>query len=214
MPSRDEQDFEGRRQQIIDGALQVFSSKGFEKATNRDIAAAAGIGSPGLIYHYFKDKTDLFQQVVEQRMPLLQLLIHSDEEMMNKSPREVLPVFARAFLRVAENPTSIALMKLLIGEAFRQPSVAHMLNAIGPSRSIAFLTRYLARQMSLNVLKPMDPRAAARCFVGPLIAYLITREVFLQPDAQQLDADTMAATAVEIFLQGMQISPDLDRSPI
>jgi len=28
------------RQQIIDGALQVFASKGFEKATNKDIAAS------------------------------------------------------------------------------------------------------------------------------------------------------------------------------
>lgn len=50
MPPRDEQDFEDRRQQIIDCALQVFASKGFEKATNKDIAAASGIGSPGLIY--------------------------------------------------------------------------------------------------------------------------------------------------------------------
>jgi len=47
---RDEQDFESRRQQI-DGALQVFASKGFEKATNKDIAAASGL-PPGLIYHY------------------------------------------------------------------------------------------------------------------------------------------------------------------
>lgn len=53
MPPRDEQDFENRRQQIIDGALQVFGTKGFEKANNKDIAVAARIGSPGLIYHYF-----------------------------------------------------------------------------------------------------------------------------------------------------------------
>jgi len=52
--SLDEQDF-GRRQQIIDGALQVFASK---KATN-GILAASGIGSPGLIYHYW-DKATCF----------------------------------------------------------------------------------------------------------------------------------------------------------
>ena len=66
MPPRDEQDYEARRQQIIDGALQVFASEGFEKATNKDIARAAHINSPGLIYHYFKDKTDLFRQVIER----------------------------------------------------------------------------------------------------------------------------------------------------
>ncbi|MBV8886756.1 MAG: TetR/AcrR family transcriptional regulator [Chroococcidiopsidaceae cyanobacterium CP_BM_RX_35] len=206
MRSRDEQDFEERRQQIIDGALQVFSSKGFEKATNKDIAAASGIGSPGLIYHYFKDKGDLFQQVVEQRMPLLQLLTHSEEEMMGKPVRDVLTVFAKSFLRVMENPTSIALMKLIGSEAIRQPRVAEVLNRIGPSRSVGFLTRYLEKQISAGVLKPMDPRAAARCFMGSLIAYLVTREVFLQPDAQQLEPDTMVETTVEIFLQGVQFS--------
>lgn len=209
MPVREVRDPSTRRQQIIDGAFQVFASKGFEKATNRDIAAASGIGSPGLIYHYFKDKSDLFREVVEQHLPVLQLLTHSEEEMMGKSPRDVLTLFGQAFLRVLEDPKSIALMKLLMGEAFRQPLIAGMLNQIGPSRSIAFLTRYLEKQMSAGVLKPMNPGAAARCFVGSLVAYMVTREVFLQPDAKLLSADTMVATAVEVFLQGMQISrPD------
>lgn len=207
MPPRDEQDFEDRRQQIIDGALQVFASKGFEKATNKDIAAAAGIGSPGLIYHYFKDKSDLFRQVIEQRLPILQLLTHSDEEIMSKPPRDVLTIFAKAFLQVVENPTSMAMMKLLLSEAFRQPVIAEMINKIGPSRSISFLTRYLAKQMADGVLKPMDPAAAARCFIGPFVAYLLTREVFLQPDAQLINPDMMITTAVEIFLQGLESSP-------
>lgn len=206
MPPRDEQDFEGRRQQIIDGALQVFASKGFEKATNKDIAVASGIGSPGLIYHYFKDKSDLFRQVVEQRLPLLQLLTHS-EEIMTLAPRDALTLFGNAFLKVSENPTSIALFKLLLSEASRQPQVAEMFNTIGPSRSFAFLSRYLAQQMAAGVLKPMDPGAAARCFVGPLVAYLLTRTIFPQPDTQQLSSEMMVNTAVEIFLQGMQISP-------
>jgi AcrR family transcriptional regulator len=109
MSLQEAQDFKGRLQQIIDGALHVFAQKGFEKATNKDIAAA-GIGSPGLIYQYFKDKKDLFREVVEQRMFLLQLLNHSEAEMMKKPLRDVLIVFGRAFLNVADNPTSIPLV--------------------------------------------------------------------------------------------------------
>lgn len=205
MPPRDEQGFEGRRQQIIDGALQVFASKGFDSATNKDIAGASGIGSPGLIYHYFKDKYDLLQQVVEQRMPLLQLLTHSEDELMSKSPEEMLTIFGKAFLGALDNPKSLPLMKLLISEAFRQPIFAEMFNTIGPSRNIAFLTRYLEKQMAAGVMKPMNPGAAARCFIGPLIAYIITREVFIQPDAQQISSDMMITTAVKVFLQGMEI---------
>ena len=207
MPQRDEQDFESRRQQIIDGALHVFASKGFEKATNKDIAAASEIGSPGLIYHYFKDKSDLFQQVIEQRLPVLQLLNHG-EEMMALPPRKVLTLFASTFIKVVDNPISVALLKLVLGEAIRQPLVAEMLNTIGPGRNFAFLTRYLEKQMDAGVLRRMDSGAAARCFLGPLIVYMLTREVFPQPDAQTLKPETMVTTAVEIFLRGMLLSDE------
>jgi hypothetical protein len=44
---------------------------------------------------------------------------------------------------------------------------------------------------------------AARCFVGPLVIYVLSREVFPQSDSSALDADTMADAAVEVFLRGM-----------
>ncbi len=206
MPTRDVQDFETRRQQIIDGALQVFASKGFEKATNKDIAAAASIGSPGLIYHYFKDKGDLFRQVLEQRIPMLQVLKKS-EEIMTLPPQEALTLFASTFLKIVDNPTAIALVKLMFGEAIRRPHVAEMINTIGPLRNFALLTRYLEKQMDAGVLRRMDSGAAARCFLGPLLAFMITREIFPQPDAKTLEAETMVKTAVEVFLRGMENSP-------
>jgi len=206
MPSRDEQDYEERRQQIIDGALAVFAEKGFEKATNKDIAEAAGIGSPGLIYHYFKDKSDLFQQVLEQRAPVLQLLNRSDT-IMDLSPRAALTLFGETFVKSLENRAAVALFKLVLGEAVRQPSVAEMFNNIGPGRGIAFLTRYLTRQMDAGVLRRADPGAAARCFMGPLVAYMLTREVFKQPDSDSLSPQTMVATVVQVFLDGMA-APD------
>jgi len=205
MPPRNEQDFEVRRQQIIDGALQVFASKGFEKATNKEIAAVSGIGSPGLIYHYFKDKSDLFRQVFEQRLPLLQLLKHSDN-IMTKPSGDVLTIFGNAFLRILNNSTSVALFKLILSEVHRQPQTAELLNKVQPSRSFTFLTRYLAQQMEIGVLKPMHPGAAAHCFVGSLLFYTYSHEIFPQPDTQQINPEIMVATAVEVFLQGMQIS--------
>ena len=102
MPPRDDTDYESKRQQIIEGALHVFANKGFANATNKDIARAAGIGSPGLIYHYFKDKTDLFRQVVEQRASVLQVLSRG-EELLDRPPREVLTLFARSFASMLEN---------------------------------------------------------------------------------------------------------------
>ncbi|MBA3531807.1 MAG: TetR/AcrR family transcriptional regulator [Ardenticatenales bacterium] len=203
MPPRDEQEFENRRQHIINGALRVFSRKGFEKATNRDIAEAAGIGSPGLIYHYFKDKRDLFQQVIEGRMESLQLLNHS-EALMELPPEEALSRLAMSFLNTMSDPTAVSLFRLILGEALRHPQLAALLNSIGPGRVFAFLERYLARQMELGLMRQMDPGAAARCFMGPLIAYILTGQIFPQRDAETLSRETMANTAVEVFLRGME----------
>lgn len=207
MPPRDDQDFESRRQQIIDGALHVFASKGFEKATNKDIASAAGIGSPGLIYHYFKDKADLFRQMMEQRAPSLQLLERA-ESLMNLPPDQVLGLIGEAFIKTVDNPTTMAVARVMFGEATRHPAVAQMLNKLGPMRGLAFLTRYLEHQMELGRLRRVDARAAARSFMGGLIGYALLREVFPQPESATPSAQTMVTTAVDIFLQGMRPPSD------
>jgi len=56
----------------------------------------------------------------------------------------------------------------------------------------------------------MDPGAAA-LFGCPLVAYLLTRTIFPQPDTQ-ISSEMMVKTAVEIFLQGMQILVDDNES--
>ena len=206
-PPRDDQDFETKRQQIIDGALEVFAHKGFEKATNRDIADAARIGSPGLIYHYFKDKADLFRQVLEERAPALQLIARGDD-LMDKPPRVVLSLFGATFIKTIGDGPATAMFKVMLGEAVRRPVVAEMFNKIGPGRGFAFLTRYLAHQMDLGALRRMDPGAATRCFMGPLLAYVMTREVFVQPDAATLSAEEMIETVVEVFLRGIEVPAD------
>ncbi len=203
MPPRDEQDFEERRQQIIDGALRVFADKGFERATNKDIALAAGINSPGLIYHYFKDKASLLEQAIEQRSQLFRLLANP-EHLYELPPYEALSEFARGFLSITENPAAIAVFKLMFSEAVRRPGVADVYNRIGPTRAFRLLNSYLSRQMERGTLRRMDVGAAARCFVGPLLAYVVTREIFPQPDTATLDIETMVATLVDVYLQGMQ----------
>jgi AcrR family transcriptional regulator len=47
-----------RRTQILDAATRVFASKGFNRATIRDVAQDAGVAD-GTICNYFANKTDL-----------------------------------------------------------------------------------------------------------------------------------------------------------
>ena len=50
------------RDRIVEAALSVFSERGFDGATTREIAKEAGVSS-GLIHHHFKDKENLWKLV-------------------------------------------------------------------------------------------------------------------------------------------------------
>lgn len=213
MPTRDDQEYEQRRQQIIDGALTVFSTKGFEKATNKDIAQASGIGSPGLIYHYFKDKQDLLRTLVQERIPALQMILHGDD-LLDMPPREALTLFATTYMSTISNKTAVSMLRLLVGEAIRRPEIAQMMGAFGPLPALDFLRRYMARQMDLGTLRRTDPAIAARTFAGPMIAYALTREFFKMPDAIAIDPQAMIAATVETFLNGMSLSTSIEGNPL
>jgi len=53
-----------RRKQIIDGAIQVFTAKGFHSATVREIAEAAGL-TMGSLYNYIRSKEDIIYIVYD-----------------------------------------------------------------------------------------------------------------------------------------------------
>jgi AcrR family transcriptional regulator len=203
VPPRDETEYEQRRHQIIAGALRVFANKGFDKATNKDIAEAAGIGSPGLIYHYFANKNDLLRQVVETHAPLMALTGRVDA-LMDMPPREALALFGNTLLHVTRHKELTRFFKLVLGEATRRPEVLRIIDAVGPGRWLPVLSTYLERQMDAGVLRRTDPALAARCFVGSLVVYVLTREVFGHADVQDVSPDAMVEVAIDIFLAGMQ----------
>lgn len=55
---------------IFQAAIDVFSEKGFDKATMDDIAARANVAK-GTIYYHFKSKEELFLFLVEEGVELL-----------------------------------------------------------------------------------------------------------------------------------------------
>jgi AcrR family transcriptional regulator len=191
-----------RKTQIIAGALKAFSEHGYEKATTKDIARAAGIGSPGLIYHYFRDKRDLLNQILQMRVPALKLLVNA-EGLMSMPPREVLTSFGKAFLEVLEKSEETGFLRVMFGEAARNPEFGEIYGQSGPHKALAFLSSYLTAQMESGALRKADPAAAARCFLGPLLAYVLTRVIFKAPDSEELERDAMVLTNVDIFLRGL-----------
>jgi len=70
MPRTQEENERVRRlakEKIRAAAIDVFVKKGFHSASIEDVAKSAGI-SKGLLYNYFKGKTDLLAELVQTRI--------------------------------------------------------------------------------------------------------------------------------------------------
>src|SRR5438445_8090860 len=101
---------EDRREQIIDAAMRAFASKGFGRATNKDVANEAGITS-GLIYYYFESKEALLKAILEERSPM-QVVARMPSEMLEQPPEVFLPTLLNRVLSIVEGEQFVGLIRV------------------------------------------------------------------------------------------------------
>ena len=82
-----------RRKQIIDGAIKVFTAKGFHSATVREIADAAGL-TMGSLYNYIRSKEDIIYIVYDYITKILRKEVVDAIAEIN-DPKEKLKVALR-----------------------------------------------------------------------------------------------------------------------
>ncbi|MEI5909712.1 TetR/AcrR family transcriptional regulator [Bacillus spongiae] len=100
-----------KREAIMDGAIKAFVIEGYEKASMDRIAQHAGV-SKRTVYNHFSNKDDLFQAIFQRFLSEQELLkdIHYDP---TKTLEEQLTLFADAELFLINDPSRLALSKVL-----------------------------------------------------------------------------------------------------
>lgn len=77
-----------KKKQLLDAALHVFATQGFEKASMREIAANAGL-TTGAIYYHYKNKDDLYYDAVKESAYFVHKLSEKDKDSKVKSNQEI-----------------------------------------------------------------------------------------------------------------------------
>ena len=102
-----------KRATILEGAIDVFISMGYELASMDKIAETAGV-SKRTVYNHFGSKENLFQAIVDdflaQRQSLKTILYNPE-----KSLEEQLLAFANAEIFLIDSPERIGLSRFLTG---------------------------------------------------------------------------------------------------
>lgn len=189
-----------RREQILDAALEVFSRRGFHRATNQDIARAAGIASAGLIYHYFEDKQELLKQLLLRINPALDQLACS-AEFANLPLRQGLLSLAREFAVLTHDPKKAATLRLFLSEALQEATTASALYQAGPQRFLQLLSQWLQTHQESGRLKPYPCDRMALQFLAPLLTSTIFKAIFRE--GQPL-TDQQIELCVDLFLSGAE----------
>ncbi|MNW42486.1 putative HTH-type transcriptional regulator TtgW [compost metagenome] len=115
------------KNRLIDSALRVFSRKGFDSSTTKDIAKEAGV-TDGLIYHYFASKEELLWAVVDKHSLNKNLQTAALELNGDDSLESLMTCYFNRMLDMLHEKESLIVM--FFGEAQRNPQIRERLVSI------------------------------------------------------------------------------------
>lgn len=183
-----------KRQQILQGAIQVFLENGYEGTSMDRVAAAAGV-SKNTIYSHFQDKKGLFVSLIEQVTgERFQIVFGSVS--LSGDPAIVLRQIAEKLLAtIMVDQEYIAFLRLIIGESGRFPELAQLFVRALPQKVIHILTRYLDAHPELEL---ESSEATVRIFVGSLMGFILTQEVLHGKDILPMQQEELIRTLIDL----------------
>ena len=103
---------------ILNGARKVFLEKGYEQTSMRNIASEINY-SPGLLYFYFKDKSEIFYELHKEGF----LLLLSQLKVLEKvaDPFERLKAMGRIFIQFAQDNKDYYNLMFIVEEPAKMP---------------------------------------------------------------------------------------------
>ncbi|WP_087881171.1 TetR/AcrR family transcriptional regulator [Nitrobacter vulgaris] len=130
-----------RRAAIIAAGLDEFTARGFAATRLDDVAKRAGVAK-GTIYLHFKDKEALFQELVRTALvPLIGNLMTVPAA--GGSVREILERFAETFVRDVAGTKRGDIVRLIMAEGTRFPSLADFYFREVVSRGLAGMRKLI-----------------------------------------------------------------------
>ncbi|KFC63698.1 Transcriptional regulator, TetR family [Bosea sp. LC85] len=189
-----------KRRQILDGAHEVFLTRGFDNASMSDIAAAANV-SKGTLYVYFEDKEHLFVALIEREREEQKRGIF---EALDDDPDlgHALTHFGERIVQLLVCDFALSAQRIVVGVAERMPDLGREFYENGPLQGARRIAGYLDRKVAEGQLEIDDTALAAVQFVDLCQSTLLRPRLFNAVRERPSDAEIsrVVASAVAMFL--------------
>jgi AcrR family transcriptional regulator len=183
-----------RREAIIEAGLEEFVARGFAATRLDDVAKRAGVAK-GTIYLHFADKEALFQELVRTALvPLINRL--ATPPAAGGSARAMIESFAETFARDVVATRRGDILRLLIAEGARFPSLADFYYREVVSRGMAAMRALLEYGIARGEIRDTALAQFPQLIAAPAIVAVIWQGLF----GRHAPLDAMAMLRVHIDL--------------
>jgi AcrR family transcriptional regulator len=165
-----------RRQAIIEAAMDEFIAGGYAATRLDDVARRAGVAK-GTIYLHFADKEALFQELVRTALvPLIGRLAAPPPA--GGSVRAALERFAETFAREVVSTRRGDIVRLIVSEGARFPSVADFYYREVVSRGLAGMRALIELGIARGEIREEGLARYPQIVVAPAIVAVIWQGLF------------------------------------
>ena len=206
------------RQRILDAALDLFSTGGFEGVSVKQIAAAVGIKDSSL-YKHFASKQEIFDTLMaemnarfEQTVTLYKLPQGEIEKVAAEYGSQDLVWLKKAceavFLFFLTDPQASKFRKMLMIEQYKNSQAATTFRTWFTNDAIRFQEALFAEMMRQGYFKQAPPRTVALQFYAP--CFLLLCQYDTMPDKQS-EALALLMEHIEQFAAVYQVRKEDER---
>jgi AcrR family transcriptional regulator len=188
-----------RREQILAAATNVFAEKGFQRATIRDVAKAAGIAD-GTIYNYFENKTALMMGILNQ----LNETDRRDDDLAMSGEMD-LRTFFEGYIRQRYDYMSeegLDILRAILPEVLVNPELreAYVAQIIAPTFKMG--EKHFQRLVEMGKIRPLDVPLSMRVMSSTFLGLMILR-IIGEPEVESR-WDELPAIVATMLLDGMK----------
>lgn len=164
------------KEKIIYEALNLFSTKGFDSISVRDIAKAVGIKASSL-YNHFKNKQDIFDTIIKKyseytNKAFKNINNNANKIILNKLKNLPEDSFSRIYMKMCrfylEDENIIKFRKALMLEQFNNPKISKIYNEIFIDNILNAYTELLNILMDARLIIRRDPCTLSIQLCSPL----------------------------------------------
>lgn len=189
-----------KRAAVLDAAMVLFPSRGYDGVSMDAIAQAAGV-SKLTVYNHFADKEALFAAAVTECCA--QLLPH---RLFVPDPglpvAEALFQIARPFVDLMMDERAVSLHRVMISQAGQDRRLTEVFFSAGPRAILLEMESFLQEAGQSGYLRVADPARASEhffCLLKGLVHMRVLVGLSPPPDGGERDAHVREV--VEVFLR-------------